>query len=415
MPRPAERRTKPTKAGPLSLIVGWTTAIPACDNRAPADLSCVAPGATPAVDGERLYVRLRAGDVTALSLETGSVVWTAPVKGTGSPVAGGGLVFVPGDQTIEALDAASGVRRWVAPLPGRLTAPLLWRDGWVVAGVDSGRVVTVPLPWRNGWLLADVEGRIVAMLAESAEVLWTQDLGAPIRTQPEIAGNRVYALLEDGRVIAFVLQSGATAWEARLHGRGTMILALQERVYVGSEDRYLYCLSADSGEVKWRWPTGGPVIGTAAVDRHDVYFVSLDNVLRALDRSGGSQRWKAPLPMRPSGGPYLSGRLLLVPGLSSRIPAFQSVDGSAAGSGELLAEPASPPVFLPSPDEEGGRLVVLSTQGQVQMLVPGLPELTSTPIPGLPSLMTAPAPAVEPRPPSEPGNDPAPAPRAAPA
>ena len=44
---------------------------------------------------------------------------------------------------------------------------------------------------------------------------------------------------------------------------------------------------------------GADIVGAAVHDEVRVYFVSMDNVLRALDAGTGAQRWKKPLPLRP--------------------------------------------------------------------------------------------------------------------
>lgn len=47
-----------------------------------------------------------------------------------------------------------------------------------------------------------------------------------------------------------------------------------ERVYVGCNDRYLYCLHADTGALLWRYSTGGAITSSPAVVDGRVYFVS---------------------------------------------------------------------------------------------------------------------------------------------
>ena len=106
-------------------------------------------------------------------------------------------------------------------------------------------------------------------------------------------------------------------WEAKLPADGTTLTPLDDRLFVGASDRFFYCLSADRGKRKWRWRTGGTIVGTTVVVGDRVYFVSLDNVLRSLNRSDGNQRWKSAVPHRPTGGPFLIGPLLFVPGVSS--------------------------------------------------------------------------------------------------
>jgi outer membrane protein assembly factor BamB len=173
-------------------------------------------------------------------------------------------------------------------------------------------------------------------------------------------------------------------WETTLPGAASLIYPDEDRLFVGGEDRFLYCLSDDNGKVKWRWRTGGAIVGTGAVDNDRFYFVSFDNVLRALNRSNGNQQWKAALTLRPSAGPYLSGGLLLVVGAAAEVPAYDPKDGKAAGSVKMPEEPAVTPLLLPSADGKLGKLIVASGEGRLVQLVPGVPPLPSKSIQGLP-------------------------------
>ncbi len=59
-------------------------------------------------------------------------------------------------------------------------------------------------------------------------------------------------------------EDGAPLWEYRLGGAPSDILALDDRLYVGSRDNFFYCLSTKDGTPFWRWRTGGDVIGMPA-------------------------------------------------------------------------------------------------------------------------------------------------------
>ena len=54
-------------------------------------------------------------------------------------------------------------------------------------------------------------------------------------------------------------------------------------VYVGSNDDYVYALDARSGELRWRYETGGDVDSSPAVVDGVVYVGSEDDYVYALD------------------------------------------------------------------------------------------------------------------------------------
>jgi outer membrane protein assembly factor BamB len=109
-------------------------------------------------------------------------------------------------------------------------------------------------------------------------------------------------------------------------------MVLNDRLFVGTEDNFFYCLSRSNGDEKWKWRTGGDIVSAPIVDDDRVFFLSLDHMLRALDRDGGSLRWQKPVPNRTIGGPLRIGAFIAVAGLTPQLHAFNSTDGKPVGS-----------------------------------------------------------------------------------
>jgi outer membrane protein assembly factor BamB len=206
-----------------------------------------------------------------------------------------------------------------------------------------------PLVWDNGWLIAASEtGEVLAYRAVDGGLIWRRGIDAMANARPSLAADRVYVPAADGRIVALQVETGELVWERRVGGKPHEILALDDRLYVGSTDNRLYCLRADNGVIDWRWPTGADVVGRPLVDARLVFFVSLDNMLRALDRRSGNQRWKRALPLRPSGGPQRAGDALIVSGVAPPLRAYSIKDGAPAGEIATDGELASPPYVLPN-------------------------------------------------------------------
>jgi hypothetical protein len=239
------------------------------------------------------------------------------------PAAGGGLVFLAEADAVRALRVDTGAVAWRVELAQPLAGPLAWDNGWLVAAGESGTVA--------------------ALRADDGSEVWRQSVGSRVHATVAMAGLHVYVPTEDGHLVALDVRTGARVWDRRLGGPANDVLGLEDRVYVGSDDNYLYCLQPATGEVDWRWRTGGDVVGMPVADEHRVYFVSKDNVLRALDRHSGAQRWQRPLTVRPTRGPVRAGDLLLVSGIAPRIATFATKDGTPStdisAPGELAGEP----------------------------------------------------------------------------
>jgi outer membrane protein assembly factor BamB len=282
--------------------------------------------APPAFNGTHAYFPLKGDLLAAYDLISGKQLWLASADVLFEPAVGEGLVFV-----VE---------------PGALVARYD-SDGEVVWQYVFDEPVAAPLVWENGWLIvASREGSIFALRAKDGDVIWRRDLGSPAHARPVLSADRVYVPTEDGRIVALQVANGEPAWERALDGAPNEILALDDRLYVGSVDRHFYCVDSRRGIVLWRYLTGGNVIGRAAYDDRRVYFVAIDNILRALDRRTGGQIWKRALPLRPNAGPVKATDVLLVAGLASTIRAFKTTDGNAAGEIPAGNEVAAPPQLI---------------------------------------------------------------------
>jgi len=63
-------------------------------------------------------------------------------------------------------------------------------------------------------------------------------------------------------------------------------------VYVGSYDKYVYALDADTGAVKWKYKTDSWIWSSPAVSNGMVYVGSRGGYVYALDANTGAMKWK---------------------------------------------------------------------------------------------------------------------------
>ena len=309
------------------------------------------PSARAAFDATHAYIPLRSGKLTAIGLKDGKTLWTVDAPSSWAPATGQGLLFVAHENEIVARDATDGHQRWRVLLDHPLAIAPLFDTGWLFVGSE--------------------DGVIVALRAVDGAVLWKLDVGSRIVAQPAPAGMSVYLALSDGRIVAVDLNSGTEAWTRQLATPTSGILALDDRMFVGTEDNYFYCLALKDGSIKWRWRTGGDIVGGPIVDEARVFFLSLDNVLRALDRRSGSQQWLQAISSRTIGGPFRSGSLIIVATLSPQLQAFHSADGKPAGSSpapqgdDLSTTLAAPPQQVSLDGHDA--FVLLTRQGVLEL------------------------------------------------
>jgi outer membrane protein assembly factor BamB len=297
--------------------------------------------APPVYDAGSGFFSIEAGRLVAYDLATGSQSWIASAAPRSQPAAGDGLIFVADAESVTALRESDGDVAWTVPFTERVTAPLVWDNGWLIATNSSGTTV--------------------AFRARDGKEIWRRDIGSPVSTAPALAADRVYVAPDDGRIVALQVTTGETVWEHRLGGAGTCVLALDDTIFVGSRDNFLYAIDARQGDILWRWRTGDDVLGPFALDQKRLYFVSLDNVLRGMDRRTGAQLWKRALPMRPTTGPILGGTALLIAGLESSLRAFDVKDGKPGNDIRADNVLVAPPAIVHVPSLAGPLLIYVTT------------------------------------------------------
>jgi outer membrane protein assembly factor BamB len=284
----------------------------------------------PAYEGARAFLSIDGDRLVAYDLIAGTRTWMVAARPELAPVAGGGFVFIREAGTLRALRGEDGSVAWELPLADRLAVHPVWDNGWLVLSLATGEVR--------------------ALRATDGQRIWSRELESPAHATPALAADRVYIPTTDHRIVALRVESGERLWERRLGGAVNDILALDDRLYAGSQDNFFYCVMAADGRVDWRWRTGGDVIGKPVADERYVYFVALDNVLRAMNLVTGGQQWMRPLPFRPAWGPAKAGSTIVVAGQTPPLRAFNIKDGTAAGTltGVAAQSEEGPPAGAPA-------------------------------------------------------------------
>ena len=285
----------------------------------------------PVYDDRHGYFALEHDQLAAYDLNTGARQWLVSAHPVAPLAAGEGLLFLLEPQILRALRADDGSTAWTIPFAEKVDVSPVWDNGWLV--------------------LATAADEVLAFRAADGALIWRTTLGASAHAPAALAADRVYIPTDDGRIVAIRVETGAVLWDTRLGGPANEILALDERLYVGSNDNYFYCLLTADGAIDWRWRTGADVVGRPLIVNDLVYFVSLDNMLRALHHTRGAQRWRTSLPLRPISGPSQAADVAIVGGDGTSVPAYNLSDGRSAGQLTIGGEPAtSPHVHHPAAD-----------------------------------------------------------------
>ncbi|MEP3050009.1 MAG: PQQ-binding-like beta-propeller repeat protein [Erythrobacter sp.] len=197
----------------------------------------------------RVYATNGAGEVKALNAETGEEIWKVQPSGPlrGSPTVAFGQVYVmTQDNQVIALDLNDGALLWQesgsATQAGvfGVAAPSVGQ-GTVIAGYSSGELSAYR--YENGRTLwADA----LARTNISTQVGSLTDIDA----DPIIDSGRVYALGQGGRMAAYELITGQRIWELNLAGISTPAIA-GEWIFTLTDDARLLAIARSTGRVRW--------------------------------------------------------------------------------------------------------------------------------------------------------------------
>lgn len=201
------------------------------------------------VEGDKLFATNGLGDVAAFNTADGSTVWRKRPGGPlrGAPTLSNGNVYVVSqDNQIFTLRQSDGNVEWtgsgtleVSGVFG-VAAPAAGQ-GTIVAGFSSGEL--------NAYRYEN--GRIVWQDALSRTSISTS-VGtiSDIDAEPVIDQGRVYAIGSGGRMVALELVSGQRIWEINAGGISTPWLA-GDWVFAVTDDARLLCISRSNGRVRW--------------------------------------------------------------------------------------------------------------------------------------------------------------------
>ena len=266
------------------------------------------PSAPPVIAGDRVFVAALPGQVTSYSVSDRQELWRQQLTADQPVAPDGDRVFIAAGEAVQALNAADGRLLWRRGT-GTLTAPLLAKDGWVIAASAS---------------------KLYAMRATDGEVIWSVDQTLQ-RQRAAIDGDLLFVPLASGSVRAHDLATGAIRWDWRVAGAPAEPLVVGDRLYVGATDKRFYSVNIKNGETDWIWSVGAEVRAKAASDGERIFFLGLDNLVRAVGRNRGSQQWQQGVKFRPFEGPAVIGPMILLAGLAPDVVLLNAQTGKEAG------------------------------------------------------------------------------------
>lgn len=156
-----------------------------------ATLNDIASG--PVIVGGYVFVTGQSGEFAAFDFRTGQQVWSQPAGSLGFPLAVGDYIYtVTTDGQVVCMTKADGTVAWITQLPvfkkqKKRKKRISWA-GPVMAG--------------DKLLLMNSRGRAVELNPQSGKIVREFKLAGPVFVAPIVANNTVYYLTDDAKLVA---------------------------------------------------------------------------------------------------------------------------------------------------------------------------------------------------------------------
>jgi len=232
------------------------------------------------LQGDRLTVLTTADVVHELDALTGRTMWIAPIGNPDypslGPAASSKFVALVNGSTLFVLDKADGkpiVIRRVGGAPG--AAPAL-AEHYVFVPLVMGRIEAYPLGEQKltPWYYQSFGRAMVAPLVTPKSVVWTTDSGHFYVGRASELGMR------------FRLETGSEILAPPAYG--------VPYVYAATSNGEVFSVDEMTGQRRWKYATGYPVVRAPAVIGDKVFVTSDEPALHCIDAKTGAEIWEAP-------------------------------------------------------------------------------------------------------------------------
>lgn len=264
---------------------------------------------SPAVSGDAVYIGDLGGILHAVNARDGKPLWTFKTGGEikASPVVADGVVLIGSyDTRLYAIDARSGKARWDVETKGMVHATAGVRDGMTfVTGCDAMfRAIRI---------------------ADGAEVFQIET-GAYTAASPLLSGDRAYVGTFNAEVLALDLTRRSVVWRYGQQDEGFPYYSSAAldggRLIVGGRDKLVHAIDAATGKRLWTFATRARVDSSPVVAAGRIYVGSGDGRLYALDSASGKRLWEFDTGAGINASPSIAGGRIVVGAEDGRLYVF---------------------------------------------------------------------------------------------
>jgi outer membrane protein assembly factor BamB len=311
-------------------------------------------------------------------------VWSAAITGSSprarlaSPpvIAGGKLYVIDTEATVRAYDARSGAALWSANVRSRDDKGQVEFGGGV--SVEGDRLY-----------VSTGIGDVAALEAATGKQIWKVRPGGPLRGSATLSNGQLYVMSQDNQIFALSQQDGSVIWtdSGTLQTTGVFGVAApaagQGTVIAGYSSGELTAYRYENGRVLWGDALSRTSISTTVaaltdidanpvIDRGRVFAIGEGGRMASYELVSGQRLWEINV-----GGvatPAVIGDWVFVVTDKARLLCISRTSGRIRWISQLDAwrklKKKEGPIRWAGPVLAGGRLILVSTEGQMAQVDP---------------------------------------------
>jgi outer membrane protein assembly factor BamB len=276
-----------------------------------------------------LLVSSMGNDLVALNVADGKEKWRAKTEGpifSGAHVDSDTVYFGSADHHVYAVNAADGTEKWKTKTGGAVLAGPNVAKGIVCVGTTDTKIygldattgaIVWTVPGKNMFqskTATDGERFFVGgwdnffrcIDAKSGNELWALELGkkqrypnfsafAPAITAPAVGNGKVFVSTNDGILHGLNIKDGSEVWHVDWKKMGYSSPIFQDgRVFAAlSDEGKVFCVDADTGEMKWTAETGSVIYDSSfCFGGGNVFIGNVNGTLNAINAADGKIAWQ---------------------------------------------------------------------------------------------------------------------------
>lgn len=240
---------------------------------------------SPTVSGNAIFIGSGDGNLYAIESSNGKVLWKYTSSGhiRSSPaVANGKVYFGDMNGNFYAVDSKTGKHAWKY----EAHAAKFVNDSF---GYDRKGLVSSPVIIGDNIIFGGRDGYLYNLDPETGNSKWIFDYKITwVISSVATDGKAVYAGTSDGRFVnAIDIASGKELWRTPTNIVWSSPLLVNDKLYVGGYDGFLYCLDKNTG-ARFNTPlyTGSRIQSSPIIAGSRLFIGSDDGIMYALKNNG---------------------------------------------------------------------------------------------------------------------------------